>query len=141
VDGLPAGLHYTSDNQINIRVPPDARVGTVNLALSPPSATATVTKVPMLAAAPGIFFDPFTGDGFAFRRGFSLEIYCTGLGKGLPVKVFLGGGQFVPSLSGPDPLFPGLDKVNVPIPAGMSGPQTLSIEVNGRRSSEVRVIL
>ena len=95
----------------------------------------------MLATAPGIFFDTATNDGAILRLGDFLEIYCTGVGTALPVSVYLGGLQLTASFSGPNSVYPGLDQVNVQIPAGLSGVQTLSIEVNGRRSNEVRVRL
>lgn len=141
VDGKPAGLQYASDGQINFLAPPDAKVGTADVAVTAPGGASAITKVPMLAAAPGIFFDPATNDGAIIRQGDYLEIYCTGLGIALPVRVHLGALQLTPSFSGPNSVYPGLDQVNVQVPAGLSGAQTLSIEVNGRRSNEVRVLL
>jgi uncharacterized protein (TIGR03437 family) len=140
-DGEPAGLHYASDRQINVVVPPDAKQGTANLMVSAPGGASTIIKAPVLAASPGIFFDPATNYGAILRNGEYLEIYCTGLGTGLQVTVHLGAFQLTPSFSGLNSVFPGLDQVNVQIPAGVSGDQTLSLEVNGRRSNEVRVRL
>ncbi len=141
VDGKPAGAQYASDGQINFVVPPDAKQGTADVAVTAPGGASAITKAPMLAAAPGIFFDTATNYGAILRQGNSLEIYCTGLGTALPVKVYLGGLQLTPSFSGPNSLNPGVDQVNVQIPAGLSGAQTISIEVNGRRSNEVKVWL
>ena len=95
----------------------------------------------MLAAAPGIFFDPFSGLGAAVRFGNTLEIYGTGMGSALPVTVYLGGVQLTPNPLGPIFGNPGLDLVDVPIPSGLHGEQSLVIEVNGRRSNTVRVFL
>ena len=141
VDGKPAGLQYASDGQINFVVPADAKQGTADVAVTAPGGASAITKAPMLAAAPGIFFDTATNYGAILRQGNYLEIYCTGLGTGLPVSVYLGGLQLTPSFSGPNSVSPGLDQVNVQVPAGLSGVQTISIEVNGRRSNEVKVWL
>jgi uncharacterized protein (TIGR03437 family) len=46
-----------------------------------------------------------------------------------------------PTSFGPSSAYPGLDLVDVPIPNGLSGEQSLVIEVNGRRSNTVRVFL
>ena len=63
------------------------------------------------------------------------------MGAALTVKIYLGGVQLTPTSLGPSPAYPGLDLVDVPIPNGLSGEQSLVIEVNGRRSNTVRVLL
>lgn len=141
VDGKPAGALYASDGQINFFIPPETREGTADVAVTAPGGASAIIKTPMLAAAPGIFFDTATNYGAILRQGGYLDIYCTGLGNALPVKVYLGAFQLTPSFSGPDSVYPGLDQVKVQIPAGLSGVQTVSIEVNGRRSNVVNVLL
>jgi hypothetical protein len=100
----------------------------------------TITRVPVAEAAPGIFFIPGTDLGAILRNQNMLDIYCTGLGAGLPVTVNLGGRVLAPTFSGPFTGYPGLDLVQVPIPEGMSGEQTVSIEVNGRASNTVKAL-
>jgi uncharacterized protein (TIGR03437 family) len=141
VDGEPAVLHYASDRQINLVVPAGTSAGARNLAISTPGGSFILAQAQVLAAAPGIFFDPFSGWGAAVRFGNTLEIYGTGMGAALPVTVYLGGVQLTPTSFGPSSSTPGLDLVDVPIPTGLSGEQSLVIEVNGRRSNTVRVVL
>jgi uncharacterized protein (TIGR03437 family) len=141
VDGVPAALHYASDRQINLVVPTGTPAGTQNLTISTPGGSFILAQAQVLAAAPGIFFDPIGGWGAAVRFGNTLEIYGTGMGAALPVTVYLGGVQLTPTSSGPSSSTPGLDLVDVPIPTGLSGEQSLVIDVNGRRSNTVRVFL
>ena len=138
--GKAAGLHYASDGQVNVVVPTDLSPGTPSLAISAPVGATTITRVPVAEAAPGIFFIPGTDLGAILRNQNMLDIYCTGLGAGLPVTVNLGGRVLAPTFSGPFTGYPGLDLVQVPIPEGMSGEQTVSIEVNGRASNTVKAL-
>jgi uncharacterized protein (TIGR03437 family) len=139
--GKKAGVHYASDRQINLVVPPELGAGTVSLVVSAPAGAATVTRVPVTATAPGIFFDTSTSFGAILRNQNFLEVYCTGLGAGQPVTVNLGGQRLSAAWSGPVAAYPGLYQVNVAIPAEMSGEQTVSIEVGGRASNQVKVRL
>jgi uncharacterized protein (TIGR03437 family) len=141
VDGEPAVLHYASDRQINLVVPDDTAPGTRNLGVSTPGGSFILAQAQVLAAAPGIFFDPASGLGAAVRFGSTLEIYGTGMGAGLAVTVYLGGVPLTPTSFGPSSTLPGLDLVDVRIPNGLSGEQSLVVEVNGRRSNTVRVVL
>ena len=63
------------------------------------------------------------------------------MGAGLAVTVYLGGVPLTPTSFGPSSTLPGLDLVDVRIPNGLSGEQSLVVEVNGRRSNTVRVVL
>jgi uncharacterized protein (TIGR03437 family) len=137
--GKPAGLHYASDRQVNVVVPPEQAAGTASLVISALAGSTLVTRVPVAAAAPGIFFDTSTSLGAILRNQNYLEIYCTGLGTGQPVEVNLGGRRLSAAWSGPVTAYPGLYQVNVEIPAGLSGEQTVSIETGGRASNVVKV--
>ncbi len=139
--GKPAGLHYASDGQINVLVPSDVPQGTVSLVLSAPAGATTITRTAVAAASPGIFFFPGTDYGAILRDQNVLEIYCTGLGAGLPVTVNLGGRPLTPVSSGPITAYPGVYRVDVTIPAGLSGEQTISLEVNGHLSNKVSALL
>jgi uncharacterized protein (TIGR03437 family) len=57
----------------------------------------------------------------------------------LPVTVTIGAQRLAPSFSGLNPVFPGLYQVNVQVPAGLSGEQPLAIEINARRSNDVKI--
>jgi uncharacterized protein (TIGR03437 family) len=168
LDGRAVPLHFVSDSQINFLVPQDMEEGVVNLVVTNPVASSIAIQIPVVAASPGLFFDPYTGFGAIVVHGTSqttaqrparrgedfLEIYATGLGAVRPSvfpglqetvlspRVSLGGGAFsLPVLfSGLAPSFPGLYQINVSVPADAPvGEQTLSLEVNGARSNAVKV--
>jgi uncharacterized protein (TIGR03437 family) len=141
VNGQSAQLQYISERQIYFVMPTGAQPGPASLVVSTPVGASPPVSLTMLAASPGIFFDAATGHGAVIRDGEYLEIYCTGLGTRLPVNVYLGGFELAPASSGPISDSPGLDQVRVKIPAALSGEQPLSIEVDGRRSNQVKVLL
>ncbi len=145
-NGTPAGLHYVSDRQINFLAPSTAQPGLASLVVSTPLGSSSTVTVPLLAASPGIFFDPFSGFGVILGSGREIVIYCTGLGSVdpatrqtlLPVKVFVGPLELTPTSGSADPYYPGLYEVQATVPVGVSGEQLISIEANGVRSNSVR---
>ncbi|MCC7175782.1 MAG: Ig-like domain repeat protein [Bryobacterales bacterium] len=159
LNGEPVQLVYLSDQQINFVVPAGASGDTANIVVSTPHGTSKTVAVPLVTAAPGVFADPVSGYGAilvagtaettrtrAVRAGEYLEIYCTGLGAVdaagwtlLPVTVRLGSSRLNAAYSGLNSVFPGLYQVNVQVPQGPSGELMLSIEIDGRRSNEVKV--
>ena len=74
------------------------------------------------------------------RAGNALEIYCTGLGvpPAAPV-VFIGPVPVQPFYAGPAPGLPGVNQVNIRIPAGVTGPQTLMFSVNSVHSNSIDI--
>jgi uncharacterized protein (TIGR03437 family) len=157
LNGRPVQLVYVGDQQINFIVPSDAANGMAQLVITTQRGISNPVAVPVVAASPGIFADPFSGYGAILiagtadttqtrpaRAGDYIEIYCTGLGAVdpdgrtlLPATVTIGGLRLSPPFSGMNPIYPGLYQVNVQIPPGLSGQQRLSIEINGRTSNEV----
>jgi uncharacterized protein (TIGR03437 family) len=122
--------------------------------------------VPVLAAAPGVFFDAPSGFGAILVSGVPeitlthpahpgdfIEIYTTGLGVTQPSsqlpgiyetvlapRVFLGAVELPVSFSGLAPGYEGLYQVNAQVTDNAPlGDSLLAIEVNGRRSNEVKV--
>ena len=167
VNGVASGLHYVSDRQINFLVPPSTAEGTAEIVVSLGAVNSVPVLVPVLAAAPGIFFDTATNYGAIVvagqrettatvpaKRGDFLEIYATGLGRTAPStrypgleetvlapSVFLNGMFPLPvSFSGLTPGYQGLYQVNVHIPNDAPlGELLLSMKVNERASNEVTV--
>lgn len=145
VGGRPASLLFVSDRQINFVAPaglPEGETEVVVRAGSPAESSEPV-RVPVLRFQPGIFVQP-DGGAAAIRRGEFLEIYATGLGPLQPSqanifleetafrpRVLIGGREAEVLFSGIAPGFPGLNQVNVRIPAGLAGEQTIQIIQNG----------
>jgi uncharacterized protein (TIGR03437 family) len=141
IDGRPAGLHSVNDQRIELVAPLTMAAGAITMTATSATGTFFLAQVSLIPASPGIFFDIPTNLGAVRRVNNALEIYGTGFGTGLAVTVRLGGLDLTPFWYGPNSVYPGLDQVNVDIPEGLTGERTLSIEVNGVRSNEVRVFL
>jgi uncharacterized protein (TIGR03437 family) len=148
--GLPVGLLYASPQQINFAVPAGMPMGPASLVVSTPDGDSSPVAVTIQAAAPGIFVLPGAGNaGVIVPSGAEMTIYCTGLGAVnpttgqtlLPVTVRVGGQALTPSFGGWNPDNPGLYLVKSAIPSGLTGVQTVSIEVNGIRSNEVQFLV
>ena len=162
LDGVPVPVQYVSDTQINFLVPESQPTGMATVTVVSSAGKADV-RAPVVAVQPGIFFQSSTGlgaivvsgsrfttDVLPAQPGDFLEIYCTGLGpvirpRGEPPQttntvVVRIGNLTVPALfSGYASDGLGLYQVNVPAPPGVSGLTTLSLQVAGKASNEVKV--
>ncbi len=152
--GRAAVVLASTDRQINFVAPASTPPGETEVVARTATGPSGVQRVPVRAVDPGIFFNAATGLG-AVRSGDGfLEVYATGLGALAPsdrhpglqetaqiTSATLGGATAEVLYSGPAPGIAGLYQVNVRIPAGMAGVQTLRIEVGGVPGNEVRVDL
>ncbi len=161
VNGAPVQVVYVSDQQINFLAPLATAPGTAGVVVTSPAGSSREAAVSVYAALPGIFYDAVSGYGAILIAGTAdttltrpaaagewFEIYCTGLGAVdstnrtvLPVAVTLGGVRLTPAYSGLNSVYPGLYQVNVQIPPGLTGEQTLTLEIDGRTSNAVKVRL
>jgi len=129
-DGNPATLLYTSATQINLQVPASVAsetssvmVVTVNGASSAPQ------TLPVSAAWPAIFSNgvlnqdnTVNGSGVAASAGSILQIFLTGMPVDAAVTAVIGGEtNLTPLYAGPAPGIPGVQQVNVAVPAGAGG--------------------
>jgi uncharacterized protein (TIGR03437 family) len=135
-DGIPATLLYTSDTQINLRVP--AAIGSKNstsLVVTVDGVSSTPTMVPLAAAWPAVFAHGiFNQDNrentlsAAAKPGDILQIFATGIPKLATVSVQIGDQKnLVPLYADEAPTAPGVQQVNVAIPAGVTGALPLQV--------------
>ena len=149
IDGQPATLVYVSDRQINLVVPQTAvTAASANVTVSW-GAESVSFNAPLKAADPGVFIIDgnrtaaalIAGTGLSTLvrpavAGEVLEVYCTGLGSERPA-VTIGGRDAEVLFSGATPAFPGLQQVNVRVPAGLTaGSQTLTLRSSGAAANE-----
>lgn len=159
INGAPVPVVFVSSRQINFLAPASLAPGTAEIVVSNSLGTSQPVTVDVHAALPGIFYDVASGYGAILIAGTAdttltrpaaageyLEIYCTGLGgvdetsrTSLPVTVGMGQLRLEPVYAGLNPVFPGLYQVNVQVPAGLTGEQTLTLEAGGRSSNAVKV--
>jgi uncharacterized protein (TIGR03437 family) len=119
VNSQALDLNYSSDHQINALLP-DNISGLVKLTVSNSQGKQTV-NIFIESAAPAVFTADASGTGkaAAIRTGDFVSLYLTGLGvgRGTPV-VLLNGAPVSLTYAGPAPGYPGLDQINIELPAG-----------------------
>jgi uncharacterized protein (TIGR03437 family) len=135
-DGIPATLLYTSDTQINLQVPP--AIGSKNstsLVVTVDGVSSAPTTVPIAAAWPAVFAHGiFNQDNrenapaAATKPGDILQIFATGIPKLATVSVQIGDRKnLVPLYADEAPTAPGVQQVNVAVPAGVTGAVPLQV--------------
>ena len=151
-DAVPATLLYTGATQINLQVPAElalkttaqmivtvdgqSAAQTVGLASASAAVTGLMVKVALVAPAifnPGILNQDSTVNNAAHPAdlGSAIQIFATGLlspGSGTITARIAGRDIPTPSYAGPAPVIPGLQQVNLIIPADLpAGPTQLQV--------------
>jgi uncharacterized protein (TIGR03437 family) len=150
----PAGLSYASPGQVNLLIPSGTASGPASLMLK--HGSTGVFSLPLIVSrvAPGIFTATADGHGQAAAQlvrvhgdgSQTLEnllgpitlgadraylvLYATGLrnrASNANVTCTIGGAVLTPDYAGPQPGFPGLDQVNVLLPAKLAGAGVVDI--------------
>jgi uncharacterized protein (TIGR03437 family) len=135
-DGTAATLLYLGDTQINLQVP--ASLGSkssASLVVTVDGVSSTPLTVPLAAAWPAVFaHGVLNQDGgentvsSAAKSGDILQIFATGIPKVATVSVQIGDRKdLVPVYAGDAPTVPGVQQVNVAVPAGVTGSLTLEV--------------
>jgi uncharacterized protein (TIGR03437 family) len=165
VNDKTIGLQYANTGEIDA-VLPTGLTGLVTLKVVTSQGQHTV-NVMVEPAVPSLYYaDPSTGDGLAYvfdsntgkaittanpaQAGQTISFYGTGLGEttrtagydvaNAPVTVTIGGIVAQVAYAGrvPDPAFPGVDEIDVVIPAGVtSGANSVYVFAGDRYSNEV----
>lgn len=129
---LPAGILYASPTQVNYQMPATAAAGVGRVTIAS-GGTAVSGTVNIVGTYPGLFSQTTQAAGF-------LTLYGTGIGTA-SVTATIGGVNATVSYSGPQGTYPGLDQVNLLIPAGVKGKATVVVTAAGRPSNPVTVVL
>ena len=147
-DDQAATVFFASPTQLNLRVPDLGSKTSTQLVISTTdSRKSPVRNVPIAAAAPGIFNPGVLNQNNTVNSvanpaaaGSVIQVYSTGLGAG-NVTAKIGVETIAsPRYAGPAPGFPGLQQVNLDIPATFSATTAdLSICVGAVCSPAVRV--
>ena len=147
-DDQTATVFFANATQLNLRVPDLGAKTSVQLVVSTSDGRKSpVRTVPVSAAAPGIFNPGVLNQDNTVNSalnpapaGSVIQVYCTGLGTG-NVTAKLGSETIAsPRYAGAAPGFPGLQQVNLDIPATLNVTAAdLSICVGAVCSPAVRV--
>jgi uncharacterized protein (TIGR03437 family) len=141
-DGAPANLVYKSATQINLLVP-DTLAGksTSQLAVSVDGQTSTPSTVNLATAAPAIFTNGVLNQDNTVNstnnpaaRNSTLQIFLTGLPPVSGAVVNIGNTTLQSVFSGQAPGVPGLQQVNVMLPANLTGTAQLTVCTPGASS-------
>ncbi len=130
VAGVAVPVSFVNTSQVNFLVPARITGPTAAIVAAQSTASSAEFRAPVLNVSPGIFA--------VINQGTALEIYATGL-NGAEPTVTVGGIDAKVRFSG-QPQFPGLDQVNVLVPAGVPpGAQPVVITAGGVRSNAYRL--
>lgn len=110
VAGRRAGLYFTSPTQVNFVIPPETAPGAAAVEISHAGSIGR-TSINVNEAAPDIF-----GIRLTPERGATIEVYLTGLNR-RSVTATIGGIPAEILATAESAGFPGLDQVNLRIPA------------------------
>jgi len=141
-NGTPATLLYTGAQQINLRVPPAlSGQSSATLVVTVDSVSSAAFTVPLTAAAPAIFTpgvlnqdNTLNSAANPARLGSVLQIFGTGMpdSGGVFTVTIQNRGNLVPLYAGAAPGLPGLQQVNVAVPADLQGvASSLTICITG----------
>lgn len=160
VGGQPAPIYYVSPTQINFVVPPAPNnnsvtitregiattVITVQLALN----TEALFELGATTSAAALHADgTVIGPQAPAHRGETIELYGTGIGIRNPAiltpqvlpNIMVGGSLAEIQYYGPAPVYPGLDQINITIPADApTGPAVAVIVLTGAFSSNAATL-
>ena len=136
LDGVAGTVLFSSDSQINLQVPGSLGSKTsASLVVTVDGVSSTPMAVPVAAAWPAVFAHGVLNQdnrentaGAVAKAGEILQIYATGIPKLATVSVQIGERkELVPVYAGEAPTVPGVQQVNVAVPAGVAGPVSLKI--------------
>ena len=122
LNGSPLRLLYASSSQINAEVPRGAGGDSGQVVVSTPSGASVAFDIRIAPATPGVF---------AVTSGpQAVTLWATGLGESAVLNVRIAGQPARVLFAGASPEFPGLDQVNIEIPAAVErGPQNVEVSL------------
>jgi len=129
-DGNPATLLYTGASQINLQVPAAIASQTTSTMLVTVNGVSSAPQIlPVSPAWPAIFSGgvlnqdySVNGPGSGANPGSILQIFLTGIPANATVSAIVGSQtNLTPVYAGPAPGIPGVQQVNLAVPAGAGG--------------------
>jgi uncharacterized protein (TIGR03437 family) len=135
-----AGLYFISPKQFNFVMPQGTAAGTAVISVGAPGLRPPITpiRVNVAPVSPGIYVATVSAD-----RTY-LVLYGTGIRNRTSlagVTCAIGSQPATVLYAGPQPESPGLDQVNVLVPAGTAGDVSVTLSVDGQSANTVTVKL
>jgi uncharacterized protein (TIGR03437 family) len=160
VEGRSVPVLSFNDTRVNIYVPDATGTGVRSVVVSVGANVTAAEDVRIAADNPGLFTVSQTGAGEAvalltsglrytagpFPATFEgqlsvIALFGTGWRNAVPVNVRIGGQPAVVEYAGPSGGFPGLDQLNVRLPAGLSGAQPVVVTTAGGTTGRNDVVV
>jgi uncharacterized protein (TIGR03437 family) len=166
INGIPAGLLYVSEKQVNYVIPPSTPLGQAEVVVVAKDGTVSRGVVNVTTTTPAIFTGRGDGSGapagVASRDGQNFDILLTNpdgspvpidagnyvalFGTGLrfpstPVKITIGGTDIDPLFVGPQGSLEAIEQINLQIPQSLAGKGDvdLVLTLEGRTSNTVKL--
>jgi uncharacterized protein (TIGR03437 family) len=145
-DGLPATILFSNATQINLLVPAGLGAKTSSqLVVTVDSASSAPMTVQVAPFAPGIFAGAVVNQDSTVNSvsngaaaGSVIYFYATGLSGSGPISVRVGSTELTNLYyAGPAPGYPGVQQINVALPAGLQGVTTSLYACGTSAGSEV----
>ncbi|HLK69792.1 MAG TPA: IPT/TIG domain-containing protein [Bryobacteraceae bacterium] len=131
-DGSAATLLYSSDSQINLQVPDMGAKTSASMIVTADGLSSTPLTVPLAPAWPAVFGNGILNQDNTVnsttagaKAGSILQIFATGIPANATVSAQIAGRKdLVPLYAGPAPTVPGVQQVNVAVPADVTASNT-----------------
>jgi uncharacterized protein (TIGR03437 family) len=145
-NGLPATIQFSNASQINLLVPPAlSSLSTAQLSITIDSQTSLPVTVPVAPFEPGIFTGAVVNQDSTVNSinngaaaGSVIYFYATGLSGTGTISVRIGSTEITNLYyGGPAPGYPGVQQINVMIPAGLGAMTTQLYACGTSASGEV----
>ncbi len=149
-------MSYVSPAQLNFEIPPGLNPGPITAVVNGAAASNTlngnlasvspamfvaydangqpVPQAQIVSVTNGVASDPAPLGPITFTSGTELVLvlYATGIRNhpsSSDVRVTFNGTEVEPIYAGPQPTYPGLDQINVPIPASLAGAGSVTLKI------------
>jgi uncharacterized protein (TIGR03437 family) len=125
---MPLLLYYVSPTRINLFVPPNVASGPATLVITNAAARTTALNVTIAPVSPGLLSVDGTGKGQAAGQStvvngqLYLTLYGTGFRNAKKISATVDGQSTQLLFAGPQGQFPGLDQINIVLPAATLTP-------------------
>lgn len=147
INGAPAALHSVEEGMVRLVAPAEVRTGDARVVVRNAAGSSVAVRTRIAAASPSIFADAVSGTAIAThadyrpisiaapaRVGQVVVLFATGLGINRPaVNVWIGGRTAEVLYSGTSGM-PGLDQLNVRIPAGAAAGDAIPVTLTDGES-------
>ena len=138
VNGIPAPINFNNGNQINFLIPETTKLGAAIVQITKDNQIHSSAPLMIEQVAPGLFE---VSQIVPTESGPIVILYGTGIRGGETAQATANGQPVEILYAGPQNEYPGLDQVNLKLPATLTGPIEIQLTVNGKPANPVRATI